>query len=64
MRLKLELDQQTTDRLIEVAVEERRPIGMQAEIILRRALGLATPLQCVTCKQRDTGEAAHDHCSA
>jgi hypothetical protein len=60
MRLRLELDQQTTDRLIEVAVEERRPVGMQAEVILRRALGLATPPQCVICNQGKTG---HDRAS-
>ena len=38
-RVRLELDQQTFDALVEEAVRERRPIPWHAEIILRRALG-------------------------
>lgn len=40
MRIKLDLDRQTAERLMEEALALRRPIAWQAEIILRRALGL------------------------
>jgi hypothetical protein len=43
MRLKIELDEQTTERLISAAVAERRPLAWQAEVVLRRALGLPFP---------------------
>lgn len=39
MRLKLELDPETTERLIESAAHDRRPVAWQAEVILRRGLG-------------------------
>ena len=42
-RLRLDLDEQLYDRLVEAAVAERRPIIWQAEITLRRALGLPFP---------------------
>lgn len=41
MRVRLDLDAETTERLVEVAVTERRPVAWQAEVLLRRALGLA-----------------------
>ena len=40
MRLKLDLDEDATARLVEQAVVERRPVPWQAEILLRKALGL------------------------
>jgi hypothetical protein len=40
MRLRLDLDAQLTDRLIREAVADRRPVPWQAEILLRRAVGL------------------------
>lgn len=43
MRLKLDLDTETTERLIDAAITERRPLPLQAEVILRRALGLSFP---------------------
>lgn len=43
MRLRLEPDAETLRRLIASAAEERRPIGWQAEVLLRRALGLPFP---------------------
>lgn len=43
MRLKIELDSETAQRLIEQAVEERRPVHWQAEVMLRRALGFPHP---------------------
>ena len=39
-RVKLELDSETFGRLVESAVAERRPVDMQAEVVLMRALGL------------------------
>jgi hypothetical protein len=39
-RVKLELDTETFGRLVESAVAERRPVDMQAEVVLMRALGL------------------------
>lgn len=42
MRLRIEIDEQTRQRLAEVAERERRPLDLQAEVLLRRALGLAT----------------------
>lgn len=43
MRIRLELDNETTERLIERAADERRPVSWQAEVMLRRALGLPFP---------------------
>lgn len=43
MRLKLELDEETTARLVEQAAAGKRPIAWQAEITLRKALGLPFP---------------------
>jgi hypothetical protein len=40
MRIRLELDDETREKLIEAAIRERRPVGLQAEVLLRRALGL------------------------
>ena len=42
-RLRLELDSETYDRLVEQAVSERRPVVWQAEVTLRRALGFPPP---------------------
>ncbi len=44
MRIRLDLDEDTTHRLIEDAVANRRPLVMQAEVILRRGLGLPVPV--------------------
>lgn len=41
--LKLDIDAETYERLVEAAVSERRPIVWQAEVTLRRALGLTFP---------------------
>jgi hypothetical protein len=43
MRLRLDLDPDVSSRLTDVAAAERRPIPWQAEVILRRALGLSGP---------------------
>ncbi len=42
MRLRIDIDEQTRQRLAEAAERERRPLDLQAEVLLRRALGLAT----------------------
>jgi len=41
--LKLEVDSETYDRLVEEAVLERRPVVWQAEVAIRRAVGLPFP---------------------
>ena len=40
-RLRLELDPDTYGKLVERAVEERRPVVWQAEVILRDALSVS-----------------------
>ncbi len=40
VRIHLELEADARERLIAAAVAERRPISFQAEVLLRRALGL------------------------
>ncbi len=42
-RLRLDLDPKTYEALMATAVAERRPVGWQAEVILRRTLGLPVP---------------------
>jgi hypothetical protein len=44
-KLKLDVDIETLERLIERAVQERRPITWQAEVLLRQALGLPFPYE-------------------
>ena len=41
--LTLNLDGETFDRLLEVALQERRPVPWQAEVLLRQALRLPFP---------------------
>ena len=43
MKLKIELDTETTEALMNSAVRELRPAGLQAEVLLKRALGLPFP---------------------
>jgi hypothetical protein len=43
-QFKVNVDRETLARLIEAAVAERRPVPWQAEVILRRAMGLPFPL--------------------
>lgn len=43
-RLRIEIDQQTYDKLAESAVRELRPIVWHAEVLIRRALAQAEPL--------------------
>ena len=41
--IRLDLDAEAFGRLADSAVEERRPIPWQAEVLLLRALGLPAP---------------------
>lgn len=43
MKLRLLLDQETAKALVRRAVQELRPVDMQAEALLRQALGLPFP---------------------
>lgn len=42
MRLQLELDKHMSIKLVEQSVAEKRPVSWQAELLLRRALGLTS----------------------
>lgn len=44
MRIQVEPDRETQRRIIEAAVRERRSVPNQAEILLRRAVGLPDPV--------------------
>ncbi len=50
MRIRLELTPEETERLIELAALEKRPIHWQAEILLRRAMGLPWPPEALQAK--------------
>ena len=41
--LRLKPDRETYDRLVEMADVQRRPVGWQAEVLLRQAVGLPFP---------------------
>ena len=41
--IRIDLDQETYSALMHKADEERRPLQWQAEVLLRRALGLQFP---------------------
>lgn len=43
LRIRLELDAETYEHLLLQSLAERRPIGWQAEVMLRRALCLPFP---------------------
>lgn len=43
MHVKLSLDEETFQRLVQEAQRERRPTAWHAEVLLRRALGLPFP---------------------
>lgn len=44
-QIRVNLDNETIARLAQHAVAERRPIPWQAEVMLRRALGLSMPVE-------------------
>lgn len=43
MKIKLNLDRDTAQKLVQCAVSDRRPVSWQAEILLRRALSSPFP---------------------
>jgi hypothetical protein len=43
MRLVIDLDPETAERLAEEAVREYRPLVWHAQVLIRRALGLEFP---------------------
>ena len=43
VQLKVTLDQPTYEALVNLALDERRPVPWQAEVVIRRALGLPFP---------------------
>jgi hypothetical protein len=51
MRLKLELDQETSEALYLAAERELRLPSQQAEALLRQALGLPFPLPPLPCQE-------------
>lgn len=51
--LRLDVDQETYQRLVEAAVSERRPIDWQAEVMLRRAAGLPFPYEATVTKSAE-----------
>lgn len=43
-RLRLDVDQETWEALVQVSLDKRRPVPWQAEVLLRQSLGLPFPL--------------------
>lgn len=60
MLIKISLDDEMTTRLIQEAATEKRNIARQAEVILRRALGLPFP-RVQTIPPHKTKEAIREH---
>lgn len=48
MRLRLDLDRETSAALMEAASADLRPVTMHAQVILRRSLGLPVPTNAKT----------------
>jgi hypothetical protein len=57
-RLKLEVDQETWQRVVDQADAERRPPVWQAEVLLRRAVGLPFPPQSAAPSTSSDGPTA------
>jgi hypothetical protein len=55
MRLEIELAQDETAALIRQAVEQWHPLDMQAEVLLRRALGLAFSGEALNDQEKEEG---------
>lgn len=58
MRLVLKVDQALLERLITEATAEKRPLAWQAEVLLRRALGLPFPQDRPQQERKEAGHAA------
>jgi len=60
-RLRLDLDKDTFETLAEQAFAERRPVPLQAEVILRQGLGLPFPYPSKSIKTSINNlEESHD----
>lgn len=57
LRLRLELDDETSYRLIVSAVSNLRPVNMEAERLLRESLGLPVPWPAT--EDRESREVSH-----
>lgn len=65
VRMRIELDATAFDRLLDEAIAEARSAPRQAEVILRRALGLPFPYRTSLCGQNthprpDAGVSANE----
>lgn len=60
-RIRLELDQETYDRLLKAAVGERRPVVWQAEMMLRRTLGTTFPAEVTPPDGLTKTQTSHRH---
>ena len=56
--LKIDLDQETYERVVDRAVAEARPIHRQVEVMLRKAVRLPFPYPKLTQGSRGPGAAA------
>ena len=56
--IRLDLDRETWERLVASAVAERRPIALQAEVMLRRACDLPFPYESRTVTKEASNEPA------
>lgn len=58
--IRIQLEDDALAALRESATAERRPLNWQAEVMLRRALGLPFPLYANSADRLDTREAVSD----
>jgi hypothetical protein len=61
--IRIDLDTESFGHLADSAIAECRPIPWQAEVLLKRALGIPTPCPgpCVAGKVAESEGAPHDH---
>jgi hypothetical protein len=58
MRVRFDLDPEATKALIESGLHELRPPNLQAEVLLRRALGLPLPFSPDPRLSKDADQSA------
>lgn len=56
MRLRILLTKEESDKLAEIAVRQRRPVDLQAEVLLRHALGLSPDLPTKSAPEREAAQ--------
>ena len=59
-RLQIDIDSETYQRLVVASLAERRPIPWQAEVILRRALGLSNDRDLAADEQSKSADPCAD----